>query len=157
MAPSLRLLRQADRARYVCGFAFNATGSRVVLIHQQRGIAAGFLNGIGGRVRAHESYSMAMHRLFLQQTGVLIGSVWTPFAIIEADDRRVQCYAAHLSRQCWGQIRTESDELVERCSIRALPGASARTRGVYHDVPFLIPLGVNPLPAAVVRLEYRAI
>lgn len=150
MAPSLRLLRHADRARFVLGFAYNRSGSRVVLIHQQRGPAAGFLNGVGGRVRKQETYAQAMHRTFFQQTGVLVASVWTPYAIIESDERRVMIYRADCSRQTWSAIRTETDEAVHRCSVRLLP------ERVFPDVGFLVALGLSPLPTAVARFEYRA-
>lgn len=148
-AASLRLHRHPDRARYVLGFAFNERGTRVALIHQQRGPAAGALNGIGGRVRKLETYVQAMHRTFLQQTGVLVTSGWTPFAIIESDERRVQVYRADLPRPIWHAIHTESDEVVQRCSVASLPDR------IYTDVGVFVALGLNPLPTAVVRFEYR--
>jgi len=131
------------------GFAFNTRGSRVALVHVTRGIAAGYWNGIGGRVRKLETYAQAMHRTFLQQAGVLVPGGWQPYAIIESDERRVHIYRCDLLPQYWKAIHTESDEEVRRCSVRALP------EGIYQDVAFLIPLGLNPLPTAVARFEYR--
>jgi ADP-ribose pyrophosphatase YjhB (NUDIX family) len=149
MAPSLRLSRHPDRARYVLGFAFNESGTRVALIHQQRGPATGALNGIGGRVRKTETYVQAMHRTFFTQAGVLVTSGWMPFAVIEADDRRVMIYRADLTPQAWHAIHSESDEAVQRCSTGALPDQ------VHGDVASLVALGLNPMPTAVVRFEYR--
>ena len=148
-APSLRLNRHADRSRYVLGFAFNEAGTRVILVDHRRGIVSGFFNGVGGRVRKQETYAQAMHRTFLLQTGVLVTNGWTPFAIIESDDRRIQIYRADLTPQCWHAIHTESDEPVQRCSTGSLPDR------VYADVPSLVSLGLNQLPTAVVRFEYR--
>ena len=149
MAASLRLDRHPDRARYVLGFAFNEAGTRVALIEQSRGPAAGFFNGIGGRVRKTETYAQAMHRTFLRSAGVLVVNGWTPFAIIESELHRVMIYRADLTPRVWHAIHTEGDEPIHRCSVGSLPDR------VYEDVPVLVPLGLNRLPTAVVRFEYR--
>jgi len=148
-APSLRLGRHPDRTRFVLGFAYNSSGSRVLLINQLRGIATGSLNGIGGRVRPRETYAQAMHRHFAKQAGVIVASGWTPFAILEADERRVQVYRADLNEQLWHAAHTEGDEALHRCSVASLPERA------WPDLMFLVPLGLNVLPTAVVRVEYR--
>lgn len=72
--------------KYVCGFLFNETLTRVALIRKNRGPAdmAGRLNGIGGKIEPEDNMSVrkAMEREFVEETGVLVPAMnWMCFHI----------------------------------------------------------------------------
>jgi 8-oxo-dGTP diphosphatase len=66
---------------YVLGFAFSADKTHVALILKNGKSVPehrGKLNGIGGKIEAHEGFYEAMSREFKEETGVLIPAFgWT--------------------------------------------------------------------------------
>src|SRR5271166_671287 len=74
--------KKAKRKKYVVGFLFDPTLSKVVLIRKVKpDWQKGLLNGVGGKVGdvlAKETTLDAMHREFKEETGVE-GLVWTQY------------------------------------------------------------------------------
>ena len=72
----------AERRKYVVGFLFDPTLSKVVLVRKQRPEwQKGLLNGVGGKVGDHipgETPEQAMHREFQEEAG-MDGINWIEF------------------------------------------------------------------------------
>ncbi len=81
--------------RYVAGFLFNESGSRLALIHKTRGPAAvvGHWTGIGGKIEDGETCAEAMQREFREEAGVLIDD-WELFLILIGKGWQVNFYHA---------------------------------------------------------------
>lgn len=85
---------------YVVGFMFSADRSRVALIRKQKPAwQRGKLNGIGGKVEAHECAQDAMMREFKEETGYATTvQQWERFVEMSGGDGdggsfTVDCYA----------------------------------------------------------------
>jgi len=62
-----------SQTQYVCGFAFDRTGYRVVLIRKTKPLwQAGLWNGVGGKVEHGESLARAMSREFEEETSLQV-------------------------------------------------------------------------------------
>lgn len=67
--------------RYVCGFLY--AGGQVYLIQKRKPKwMAGKWNGIGGKVEPGENIQQAMHREFVEETGLIGGITWQHFATL---------------------------------------------------------------------------
>lgn len=108
---------------YSLGFAFNPDMTQVALIKKLRPEwQAGFLNGIGGHVESKETFKQCVGREFYEETGVAtLLSEWRSVAHIERERVFVcQVYMATLSMKDWGEIRTTTDEQVEKVPVEEL-------------------------------------
>ncbi len=83
--------------RYVCGFAFNKSESKVVLIRKEKPkFQKGKLNGVGGKIEHQESTLDAMVREFREETGVhTITSNWREVAVVYGENYELHYLA------CW--------------------------------------------------------
>lgn len=175
-----RLGRRDDRTRMVVGFAFSpgafSPGSktrRVALIAKNRepdgADMKGTLNGIGGKVKARESYKRAMVREFHQETGAVVGG-WDLFAIIEGDTWRLFAFVVECDPDEWREIQTlnesPTDEMVVKVGVRRVLTDDARgldkndpDRVFYSDVPALVHLALTTelYEARAVHFDRRAL
>jgi 8-oxo-dGTP diphosphatase len=81
--------------RYVVGFVFNKSMTRVALIRKNRpSWQAGKLNGIGGHIEERETAVKAMEREFYEETGVMINELkWEKVGVMYRDDEDYfQCH-----------------------------------------------------------------
>lgn len=75
---------------FVCGFAFNNGGSKVLLIEKNRpAFQKGKLNGIGGKIEEGETIHSAMVREFKEETGLETReSYWFLFCSLNVNARQ---------------------------------------------------------------------
>lgn len=109
--------------KYVIGFAF--VGDDVLLIKKTKPAwQAGRYNGVGGKIEASELPLNAMHREFMEETGIVtILEQWQHYATIviptELGSDLAHCYTTVLSES---QMETfnpnATDETVERLPVR---------------------------------------
>jgi hypothetical protein len=157
MANTPRLGREAARKRYVVGFAFNPSETRVALIQKLRAPEGAedmieTLNGVGGEVLPREGYGQGMAREFFQEAGVVVAD-WRVFCIIDGPSYRLWCFRATLGRNEWRSLRcgdnSKTDERLGRYRARNLPN------NVFDDVRFLVALAISK--EYVVKIDRRGI
>lgn len=136
--------------RYVAGFAFNETRSRVALIRKDHPAwQAGKLNGVGGKVEDDEPPIMAMIREFNEEAGV--GTApwrWNRIADLQGVDQDgspwgVAIFEARLPPDEFGAIRTGPDSPTSE-PIEIHPVPLSPHRATVHNLDFLIPLAMDP-------------
>lgn len=90
--------------KYVIGFAF--VGDDVLLIQKTKpDWQAGRFNGVGGKIEAHEHPHVAMHREFMEETGIVtVLDDWQRYATIQIPRRDGHFDAAH----CYTTVLSES-------------------------------------------------
>lgn len=104
--------------KYVCGFLFNHSFDRVVLIRKNRGPRhmAGKANGVGGKIEIGESPRGAMSREFLEETGTFINPLcWMGFhteSYFADTGNKVHYMCAVATDSVLDQCRTAEDEEV---------------------------------------------
>lgn len=106
--------------KYVLGFMFDHTLSRVVLIRKSRPLwQAGKLNGVGGHIEDGESKENAMVREYLEETGVTtIEKEWIYYCSMVGKDFTVECFCGLGNVDLVG---TKSDEKVSVFYTSELP------------------------------------
>ncbi|MFN4242455.1 MAG: NUDIX domain-containing protein [Tepidisphaerales bacterium] len=126
---------------YVCGFLFSPDRSHVLLIRKRRPAwQAGKLNGIGGKVEPQETPAQAMAREFAEEAGVQVAH-WREVVVLEGrptsfdpDGWRGHFFAAVATAHDWENVRTLTDETIERHHVRHLPDE------VIPNLRWMIPL-----------------
>ena len=87
-------MAKKQRVRYVVGFMFDPTLSKVVLIRKLRPkFQHDLLNGVGGKVEDGEAADTAMSREFFEETGVQTTS-WTEFLHLVTPDADLTFFRA---------------------------------------------------------------
>jgi 8-oxo-dGTP diphosphatase len=125
--------------KYVLGFAFNSTGSRVVLIRKKRpDWQAGRLNGIGGHIESGEWEEDAMKREFMEETGVVI-SDWDEFACMSNPDFICHCYRAFDDSAMQAYTRTDEEVVIR--AVEAIKNCDSRV--MIENLQWLIPLALD--------------
>lgn len=123
--------------RYVCGFIFNLTRDKVLLIRKVKPIwQAGRLNGIGGRIEHGESSHAAMTRECMEECGLLIpDSAWSLFVTLR-DQRGWLVDFFYAVRDGIGDAITTTDEAVEVVPVSHLGNCMTNLR-------WLIPMALS--------------
>lgn len=122
-------------ARYVVGFMFDETQTRVLLIHKTRPAwQAGKLNGIGGRIEDGEIPAQAMRREFIEEVGIDCDS-WKYFCTL-SDERDWQIDFFYAAGDIWS-ADTLTDEIPQVFSINALPSTAI------PNLRWLIPMALS--------------
>lgn len=122
-------------ARYVVGFMFDETGTRVLLIRKTRPAwQAGKLNGIGGRIEDGETSDGAMHREFVEEVGIDCQS-WKYFCTL-SDERQWQIDFFYAVGNVW-EAQVLTDERPEVAGINDLPST------VIPNLRWLIPMALT--------------
>ena len=84
--------------RYVCGFAFNKSESKVILIRKEKPeFQKGKLNGVGGKIKHQEGTVEAMIREFKEEVGVdTFKENWQEVLVIHGDTHELHYLTARL-------------------------------------------------------------
>ncbi len=108
-----------ENTQYVCGFAFNPSRSRVVLITKNRPkFLAGKMNGIGGKVEDGETHCDAMVREFQEETGVETTILdWQIIGKMKFALGAVVFYGAILTDEQIDSAITTTDEIISVVSV----------------------------------------
>jgi 8-oxo-dGTP diphosphatase len=134
-------------ARYVVGFMFDETETRVLLIRKKRPAwQAGKLNGVGGRIEDGETPAEAMRREFVEEVGIDCES-WKYFCTL-SDEREWQIDFFFAVGNVWdAQVLT--DERPEVAIIGALPST------VIPNLRWLIPMALTMKHERVASFEIK--
>ena len=99
--------------KYVLGFLIDNDRENVVLIKKSKpDWQKGKLNGVGGKIKKHETPSNAMVREFKEETGLEITN-WKVFCIlIKENDYEVYCYKAFAPIDILDKTKTMTDEVI---------------------------------------------
>lgn len=104
--------------RYVVGFYFNMTRTRLALIRKTKPAwQAGLLNGIGGKIELGETPLQAMVREFKEEGGV-IAMNWREFCVMEFQGAEIYFFTTRGEIMPWTQ--PESPEMVEIINVDQL-------------------------------------
>ncbi len=95
---------------FVLGFCFSLANTSMVLIEKKRpSWMAGLLNGVGGHVKTNETPLVAMHREFLEETGLdIVG--WSQRFMLRARNGTVFVFQANSEHAA--DCSTQTDERV---------------------------------------------
>jgi 8-oxo-dGTP diphosphatase len=107
-----------DKLVMVAGFLFERQGGdnyKVLLVEKKRPVwQTGLLNGIGGKVEAGEEPLVAMHREFVEETGIKGAYPWRLFCTEIGSDYVVHFYCAFVDEfPITPGINDEGEDLVE--------------------------------------------
>jgi 8-oxo-dGTP diphosphatase len=125
------------KTEYVVGFAYDSVG-RVVLIRKTRPTwQAGKLNGVGGKIEAHETAKQAMAREFEEETGVqTLSTAWRHVGTMIG-----AAYVVHIlafeSDTITLEVATTTDEPVVVRDGRRLP------EDCLPNVPYLVGMAMD--------------
>ena len=124
---------------YVAGMLFNRSGTFTAIIRKQKPAwQAGRLNAIGGKIEPGEDPVTAMHREFLEETGVDIpAEQWEHVAILTGENFVCHFFGA-TSDALWG-VRTMEEEEVGVMRIDRL----LLSEFAIPNLRFLIPLALD--------------
>lgn len=106
--------------QYVCGFYFDHTHQRVVLIWKKKPAwQAGKLNGVGGKIEDGEISHAAMRREFKEETGIDHEN-WVALITLTGEDWRVYFYCAEGKANEFEYAQTMEDEEVAKINVDQL-------------------------------------
>ncbi|MES2112322.1 MAG: NUDIX domain-containing protein [Bacteroidota bacterium] len=105
---------------YVCGFYFDHTLARVVLIWKEKPKwQAGKLNGVGGKIEACESPLLAMRREFNEECGI-DHEEWNDLIVIAGHDWQVYFFYATGKANEFEYAETQETEEIAKIDIDKL-------------------------------------
>lgn len=129
--------------RYVLGFMFNNSRTRVALIRKNKPTwQAGRLNGIGGKIEEGESPTAAMVREFLEETGYETRpEQWEFFCQMEGTDGQwnVDVFAAV------GDIERLQSITDEKVVVMMLSELHPRSLEIIENLSWLVPMALDSL------------
>jgi len=127
------------RQRYVLGFLFDMSRTKVALIRKQKpDWQRGLLNGIGGKIEKDESKLFAMKREFFEETGFQSEAWdWDEYAMMVSKDWQVQCFRA-FSDTGINSVKTTTDETVMVVNLSEL-----HLHKTLSNVPWLIHMALD--------------
>lgn len=121
----------------VCGFCFDASRQRVVLIRKNRPTwQAGKLNGVGGKVDLGEMPGEAMVREFLEETGVEVPG-WDLFCLHHDRTNSFEVYYFRAFADV-DSCTTQTDE-----EVVIAPILEVQTCEVVDSVRWLVPMALD--------------
>jgi 8-oxo-dGTP diphosphatase len=143
---------------YACGFLFSPDRREVVLIRKRRPAwQAGKLNGVGGKLEPGETPAQAMEREFVEEAAVRVGG-WREVVVLEGrssqfdpDGWRGHFFAAVADLAQWSEVRSLTDEPVERHPVDRLPAE------VIPNLRWMIPLMLDDDHAAARAYTVRVV
>ena len=136
--------------RYVLGFAFDPSLSRVILIRKVKPPwQAGRVNGIGGHIEEDELSCEAMGREFSEETGIEADLSWAQYAQLSGsgkEDWLIDIYRSvsaslpqedrHMGELKWSFTTSEGTaEIVQVSDLKNQP--------VLPNLLYLIPMAIN--------------
>lgn len=126
--------------RYSNGFIFDATLSRVLLIHKNRpDWMKGRINGIGGKLEGDETPLACLVREIREETGLATkASQWVRLGDLFSDDWTMDVFAMRYAGH-ETDAKTMEDEEIEWFDVDALP------KTVMSNLPWLIALAIDKL------------
>lgn len=83
---------------YCLGFSI-FEGEVALLVKDHPQWAKGKLNGVGGQLDPVEHVLDAMHREWVEETGIEERQVWFPFAVLRFPEALVTCFVARASKR----------------------------------------------------------
>ncbi len=131
---------------YVCGFAFNESRERVLLIRKNRpSWQQGFLNGIGGHIEKGEPTDHAMKREFFEECGLdTLSKHWKLFCVLTGDKWRVYFYKTFNVNI--DKAKSKTDEIISLVYVNHLP------KKVIFNLRWLIPFALDETIFQPIRL-----
>lgn len=126
--------------KYVCGFYFDHTLDRVVLIWKNKPKwQAGKLNGVGGKVEPLETHHEAMRREFREETGI-DHPEWNILIRLGGDDWLVDFYCAIGRVDDFEYAETKEEEEVAKIYVDRLDDFD-----YVPNLQWLVPMAVHKL------------
>ena len=127
------------RTRYVVGFMFDLSRTKVALIRKQKpDWQKGLLNGIGGKIEPNESKLFAMKREFFEETSVQSEAWdWEEFAMMVGNDWQVNCFRA-FSDDAINSVKTITDETVVVVNV-----ADLHLYKTISNIPWLVHMALD--------------
>ena len=124
------------KTNYSCGFLFDESFTRVVLIRKLRPKwQQGLLNGVGGKLKHGETYHATMRREFGEETGLIVED-WCPFCDLAGDLGNVSFfYQMHRNID---SVQTMTDEGVEIVHVSTLANIE-----IVNNLLWLIPMAMS--------------
>lgn len=132
---------ERPKYQYVVGFLFSPDRKHLALIEKQKPEwQKGLFNGIGGKREGEETFPEAMHREFLEETGVEIPpDEWDLTCRIQSERHRYICYFFCAFSEKVFDVRTVESEKVVCLEVTNLPHIP-----VVGNLRWLIPHALDP-------------
>lgn len=108
-------MKENIRIEYVCGFMFDLTMKKVILIQKNKPEwQKGLLNGVGGKIEIiDDSINHAMSREFLEETGLKTNAKdWNHFCNITDNENTYRVHFFHTTNENYNDYATMEEELV---------------------------------------------
>lgn len=106
--------------QYVVGFLFTQDGLLLAMVRKNKPEwQAGCLNGIGGKIEEGETPLQAMHREFMEETGVE-GVDWQPRLVLDGGHFVLNIFSAFDSKS-FLEVRTMEAEEIVKVQVNDLP------------------------------------
>lgn len=124
-----------SKTAYVCGFIFNPTYDRVLLIRKNKPEwQKGHLNGIGGKIEINESVEDAMIRECYEESGLKIHQ-WEYLTELSGDDWILHFW--HARTAFFDDAISMTDEKLEYYNAKEIP------TDAIENLHWLIPLALQ--------------
>jgi 8-oxo-dGTP diphosphatase len=142
----------------VVGFLFERQGGdnyRVLLVEKKRPPwQEGLLNGVGGKVEVGESPLMAMHREFVEETGIKDAYPWRLFCVEIGRDYVVNFFSAFVDEL--PKIPEVNDKEAENLVVTRLEDTD---RDMVGNLRWLIPMACDwrAISNVIVNVEHADI
>lgn len=122
--------------QYVVGFLFDEEATLVALIKKNRpSWQQGKLNGIGGKIDPGEFPAEAIHREFIEETGVEINN-WTRIVLLDAPHYNLHIFVSRSNLLF--NVKTITDE-----HVGIYPVSEINRMNVIPNLRWLIPFAIH--------------